>query len=211
MRAVSNQWHLDAETYFAVVRAEIPSYDELQDRLAAATAGVPASSILDLGSGTGVTAARVLERHPGSELVGVDSSAPMLELARRTVPSGVFLEQRLEDPLPPGPFDVVTSAFAVHHLSSEMKRDLFARVAAVLRPGGRFVLLDVVVAAAPVAVPVPIEPGVDFPDGVDDQVRWLGEAGMVASLVYADGDLAILRGEQASGDGADGFGNVTEG
>jgi hypothetical protein len=35
---VAGQWHLDAETYLAMVRAEIRSYDDLQDRLAAATA-----------------------------------------------------------------------------------------------------------------------------------------------------------------------------
>ena len=58
------QWHLDADTYLTMVRAEVPSYDELQDRLAEATAGIAAATILDLGCGTGVTGARVLARHP---------------------------------------------------------------------------------------------------------------------------------------------------
>jgi predicted RNA methylase len=53
---VAGQWHLDAETYLAMVRSEIPTYDDLQDRLAEATADVDAHTILDLGSGTGVTA-----------------------------------------------------------------------------------------------------------------------------------------------------------
>jgi SAM-dependent methyltransferase len=56
---------------------------------------------------------------------------------------------RLEDPLPGGNFDLVVSALAVHHLDGAGKADLFARVAARLRPGGRFVFGDVVVSDDP--------------------------------------------------------------
>jgi len=193
---MSGQWHLDAETYLTMVRAEIRSYDDLQDRLADATADVEAAAILDLGSGTGVTAARVLARHPESSLVGIDSSADMLGQAQRTVPSGTFLHQRLEEPLPTGPFDLVVSAFAVHHLPGTAKRDLFARVATVLRPGGRFVLCDVVVPTGPLVTPVPIEDGIDLPDTVPDLLQWLTDADLTASIVVADGDLAILRADR---------------
>lgn len=193
---MSRQWHLDADTYLAMARAEIPSYDALQDRLAAATADVEAHAILDLGSGTGVTAARVLARHPESSLIGIDSSNAMLDHARHAVPTADFLCQRLEDPLPAGPFDLVVSAFAIHHLPSSRKRDLFMRVGAVLGLRGRFVMCDVVIPTDPVEVPVPIEPGVDLPDTVADQLQWLTDADLTANVVFVDGDLAILRGER---------------
>jgi tRNA (cmo5U34)-methyltransferase len=193
---VAGQFHLEVETYLAMVRSEVPLYDDVQDRLADATADVEARAILDLGSGTGVTAERVVARHPGGTLIGIDSSTGMLEHARRTVPSGTFLHQRLEDPLPTGPFDIVVSAFAIHHLSSTAKQDLFRRVAAVLGPRGRFLLCDVVIPTEPVATPVPIEEGVDLPDTVADQLRWLHEADLVASIVFAEADLAILRGDR---------------
>jgi tRNA (cmo5U34)-methyltransferase len=193
---MAGQWHLDAGAYRAMVRAEIPSYDDLQDRLADATADVEAQSILDLGSGTGVTAERILARHRGTALVGVDSSPDMLSHAKRSLPSATFVEGRLEDPLPAGPFDVVVSAFAIHHLPSTAKADLFKRVAAVLRPCGRFVLCDVVVPTGPVTVPVPLEEDVDLPDTVADQVRWLVEAGLTTTIVVADGDLAIIRADR---------------
>jgi len=193
---VDGQWHLDAATYLAMVRSEIPSYDDLQEQLAKATADVNAYSILDLGAGTGVTAERVLAGHPGATLIGIDSSSDVLDLARRTVPSGTFLLQRLEDPLPTGKFDVVVSAFAIHHLRSTAKQDLFKRVAAVLRPRGRFAMCDVVIPTAPVEKPVPIEAGVDLPDTVADQLRWFAAAGLSASIVFAEADLAILRGDR---------------
>src|SRR6202000_867668 len=41
--------------------------------------------------------------------------------------------------LPPGPFDAVISALAIHHLEDQDKRALFSRVHAALRPGGLFV------------------------------------------------------------------------
>jgi SAM-dependent methyltransferase len=126
---MAGRWHLDPETYLAMVRSEIPSYDELQERLADATADVHTDAILDLGSGTGVTAVRVLARHPCASLIGVDSSPEMLEHAKRSAPSAVFLQGRLEASLPPGPFDLVVSAFAIHHLASAAMADLFKRIA----------------------------------------------------------------------------------
>lgn len=193
---MGGQWHFDAESYLAMVRSEIPTYDELQERLAEATAGVRAERILDLGSGTGVTAVNVLDRHPDATLIGVDGSPEMLSHARTLLPDATFVEGRLEDPLPEGPFDLVVSAFAVHHLVSADKADLFRRVAEVVRPGGRFVLCDVVVPSDPVEVPVPLEDGVDLPDPVDDQVDWLRDAGFDATVVHLDGDLAIIRAER---------------
>ena len=84
-----------------MVRLEIPSYDDVQDRLADATAGMQAESILDLGSGTGFTAQRVIRRHPGCAIVGIDVSSDMLKIAKEAVPTGTFIRQRLEE----GQFD----------------------------------------------------------------------------------------------------------
>ena len=63
------------------------------------------------------------------------------------------------------------SALAVHHLEAACKADLFARVAAQLRPGGGFVLGDVVVPDDPADVVTPIDDVYDQPSTIDDQVR----------------------------------------
>lgn len=193
---MANQWSFEPDTYLSMVRSEISLYDDLQERLADATTDVSARTILDLGSGTGVTAQRVLARHPTATLVGLDMSPDMLTHAARAIPSGVFMEQALEDPLPTGPFDLVVSAFAVHHLPSLAKAELFQRVADVLRPGGRFALCDVVVPTTPVARPIPLEEGVDLPDSVADQRRWFEDAGLTASVVFESADMAILQGDR---------------
>ncbi len=136
------------EIYLAQMLDEIPGYEDLQDAVAAAAEGVAGRDVLELGTGTGETAARVLARLPGARWTGVDASEAMLGRARERLPEAELLVARLEDPLPPGPFDLVVSTLAVHHLEAAAKRDLFARVAGVLRPGGRFVLGDVVVPSA---------------------------------------------------------------
>jgi tRNA (cmo5U34)-methyltransferase len=187
------QWHWNPETYLANMLEEVPAYAELQDQTASATEGAPAGAILELGIGTGETTRRVLAQHRGARLTAIDSSAEMLERACAAFPDADLREARLEDPLPAGPFDLVFSALAVHHLDGAGKRHLFRRIADVLRPGGRFVLADVVVPEREEDVVTPIDGVLDLPDGVDDQLDWLQEAGLEAELVWLDKDLAVLR------------------
>lgn len=71
----------------------------------------------------------------------------------------------------------------MHHLDSAGKTDLFARVAERLRPGGRFVLGDVVVPDDPADAVTPIGGVYDQPSTVDDQVRWLAAVGLEAEVV----------------------------
>ena len=197
---MGEQWHFDPDTYFAMVRSEIPGYDRLQQVLADSTADVPATAILDLGSGTGVHGAAGAERPSRRRRSSAWMPAtPCWPTPASSCPDATFVVSDLEAPLPAGPFEVVVSAFAVHHLDGAAKADLFARVAAVLAPGGRFALCDVVVPAVPVsevARPVPLEDGVDLPSTVDEQVAWLAAAGLEPRVVLAQDDLAIITADR---------------
>ena len=79
------QFHFDPATYLETIREEVPAYDELQDAVAQATAGILAERVLELGVGTGQTSRRVLDLHPAAELVGIDESAEMLAAASADV------------------------------------------------------------------------------------------------------------------------------
>src|SRR6185312_5810462 len=83
--ALEWQFHFDPGSYAEMIHAEIPLYDEFQDAVAGAT-GAGASRVLELGTGTGETARRLLARHPSAILVGVDESASMLAAAREALP-----------------------------------------------------------------------------------------------------------------------------
>ena len=173
--------------------AEVPSYTELQEQTARAAADVEATTILELGIGTGETTRRILAPRPDARLVAIDSSEAMLGRAREAFPDADLRLARLQDRLPEGPFDLVVSALAVHHLDGPGKQDLFRRIAAVLHPGGTFVLADVVVPENEDDVVTPIDWEYDLPDRVDDQLDWLRDAGLDAITVWIYKDLAVMR------------------
>ena len=184
------QYHWNPDGYLNMVHSEVPDYERLQDEVGRAGEGIAATRLLELGTGTGVTARRVLDRHPGAHLTGIDGSPEMLAESQL---SDVDLRvQDLRDPLPEGPFDLVFSALAVHHLDGAGKAELFTRVAAALAPGGRFVLADVVVPEDPADVVTPLDDGFDLPDTVADQLAWLREAGLDPSVSWQARDLAVL-------------------
>jgi tRNA (cmo5U34)-methyltransferase len=192
------QFHWDPDAYLQLMAEEVPDYATLQDEVAAAAADRPARRMLELGTGTGETARRVLAGRDAAALVGIDASGAMLSHAE--LPGADLRIRRLEDPLPAGPFDLVFSSLAVHHLDGPGKADLFARVAAVLAPGGRLVLGDVVVPEDPADVVTPVDGVYDMPDSVADQLAWLEAAGLSAHVAWARRDLAVLVADRPLGE-----------
>jgi tRNA (cmo5U34)-methyltransferase len=186
-------YHFTPESYLSMMREAVPGYDRLQDETLAVT-GQGARRVLELGTGTGETARRVLDRHGEARLVGVDASPGMVEVARVSLPSDrvEVLVGRLEDPLPAGPFDLVVSALAVHHLEGEGKADLFRRVARRLDPAGRFVLADVVEPVNPTYVVTAIDPEVDHPSRLDEQLAWLEAANLAPEVTWTHRDLVVI-------------------
>lgn len=186
------QSHWNPDDYLTLMHTELPVYEAFQDAVAAET-GSDARQLLELGTGTGETARRVLARHPKANLVGIDSSTEMLARARVVLPGAKLHATAIEDPLPPGPFDVVFSALAVHHLDGPSKADLFVRVAAALVPGGRFVLGDVVAPEDPDDAVTPIDPEIDRPSTIAEQRDWLVAAGFASvEVVWTHHDLSVL-------------------
>jgi tRNA (cmo5U34)-methyltransferase len=179
----------DPETYLAEMLDEIPGYEELQGAVAQAAAELAPTSVLELGTGTGETALRVLALHPGARWTGLDASEPMLNRAHERLPGADLRLGRLEDELPEGPFDLAVSVLAVHHLDGPGKRDLFKRLAQV---ADAFVLGDVVVPERPEDAAIEIDWVMDLPSSVPDQLTWLDEAGFDADASYVRPDLAVF-------------------
>lgn len=192
---MEDDYHFKPEGYLDWAREDIPGYEEFQDEVARAAGEVGARRILELGTGTGETARRVLALHPEAKLVGLDVNPEMLAEAHASLPAAqveTLVAQRLQDPLPAGPFELVFSALAVHHLEPEEKRALFRSVADVLAPGGIFVLGDVVVPERPEEAEVKLSEGYDKPDSVEDQLAWLADAGFDARVTWSRRDLAVI-------------------
>ena len=101
---------------------------------------LPPGTVLDAACGTGRYSAVLAGR--GHEVIGVDQSGAMLDIARKKLPAADFREGDLTAlPLPDRSVDAVVCALALVHvpdLSRAMRE--FARV---MRPGGRLVISDV--------------------------------------------------------------------
>jgi SAM-dependent methyltransferase len=115
--------------------------------------------------------------------------------------SGDLNDPGWRDGLPAGRFDAIVSGLAIHHLPSDRKRTLFVELLDLLEPGGIFVNMDYVAIDGPLsglfdeemlaaavraeresggthsAHEVDLQDDDDRPDSVEDQLRWLREAG----------------------------------
>jgi tRNA (cmo5U34)-methyltransferase len=164
--------------------------------------------VLDLGCGDGRLTAVVLEARPSvEEVVAVDRSAPMLDLARARFAGDARVAVRtgdLEESIAPfGRFDLVVSGFAIHHLEDPRKRELFGEVADALNPRGAFVNLEVVASATLerhgdfiAAIGRTADDPEDRLASVDDQLAWMREAGMTnVDCLWRWRGFAVLAGE----------------
>ncbi len=95
----------------------------------------PGERILDLGCGTGHLADRIAGA--GADVIGIDSSASMIEQARRNYPHLRFEVADAMEFRFPGPFQAVFSNAVIHWIKDPEKAVGCVRRA--LEPGGRFV------------------------------------------------------------------------
>jgi tRNA (cmo5U34)-methyltransferase len=114
--------------------------------------------------------------------------------------------------LPAGPFSGAVSSLAIHHLPAERKRVLYAEILELLEPSAMFVNMDYTAVAGPldglwderivenhvriehtrggtrsreeIAQEIASDGDEDRPDSVEDQVRWLRDAGFVDVEVH---------------------------
>jgi tRNA (cmo5U34)-methyltransferase len=105
----------------------------------------------DLGCGTGYFTTAFFEADAQCQGVALDASPEMLDVARvrleGNAASTEFVCRRFQDISWAGwheRFDHVFSALAIHHLEDSEKWQLFRDIFSTLRPGGSFILYDLV-------------------------------------------------------------------
>ena len=152
-----------AEAYDRVCRIMVPIYDLFQEqalRIANLEAGAdsamrdgapsgPYPVIVDLGAGSGIFLERALARHPNARAYWVDYSTDFGRVARRRLERfghqvsyvQARLEEDWESQVSESPY-LIFSMSAIHHLTTEKKRALYARCWGLLAPGGWFLNAD---------------------------------------------------------------------
>ncbi len=142
----------------------------------------PSGRVLELGVGTGRLAVPLA--HAGLDVVGIDSSAPMLARLEASADAAAVTVTSvcgdMVDDLPDGPFDVCLVAYNTifNLLDPESQRRCFTAVASRLRTGGAFVVEAIV-------------PDENAPPGHDVSVRSMSVDRVVLSV--SDHDPAHQR------------------
>ena len=131
--------------------AERSAVFELMTNLVPAEKDAPIH-ILDIGSGYGPVATVCLDAFPNATAIGLDISDAMIEAGRPRMArfgdrfryvvgdfaDGVIPQAAVEA----GPYDLIVSARAIHHLPAELMASLYAHIHETLRPGGAFFNFD---------------------------------------------------------------------
>jgi ubiquinone/menaquinone biosynthesis methyltransferase len=107
---------------------------------------------VDLACGTGDLTLGLAERYPDGDILGVDLTGPMLDVARHRVPHPHvhFVEAdmcRLD--VPDQSVDIVTGGYAIRN--APVLEDALAEIHRILRPGGVAAFLDFSRPAQPLA------------------------------------------------------------
>lgn len=131
--------------YDAAIRTLIPYYDDLLDAAEAAvgTLAPPAPAVVDLGTGSGALASRVLRVRPRARVTGIDEDPDMLALARKRLRGRLttVLANFERSALPR--CDLITASYALHHVRTKRRKAaLYRRAFAALRRGGVLVSGD---------------------------------------------------------------------
>jgi len=112
-----------------------PGWEEEVEALLGALAALPPARTLDVACGTGF-----LTRHLPGEVVGLDQSGSMLEIARARVPDAVFVRgDAIELPFPDKAFERVFTGHFYGHLE-EAERQRF--LAEARRVASELVVVD---------------------------------------------------------------------
>lgn len=148
----------EAADYDEVIKRRVPLYNEIQAMIVSL---IPFSKkeylrVLDLGCGTGGTGIALLKEFPLARVTGIDRSSAMLEMAAARVKQTTwridFICRDIKEvgaysntPLQgaggsgEGGFDAIISAFSLHYLNEDEKREVLSRCYAALKPGGIFI------------------------------------------------------------------------
>jgi tRNA (cmo5U34)-methyltransferase len=132
-------------SYDATIRTLIPHYDELLHAAEAAVDALarPAPTVVDLGTGSGALAARVLRVRPRARVIGIDEDESMLALAQKRLRGQLAVVRGNFERAALPRCDLMTASYALHHVRTRRRKAaLYRRAFDALRPGGVLAIGD---------------------------------------------------------------------
>ncbi|CAN1210431.1 class I SAM-dependent methyltransferase [Tumidithrix helvetica PCC 7403] len=165
----------------------------------------PTAKVLDLCCGSG-QATEVLVKH-FQDVTGLDASPFAIARSRRNVPTANYVEAFAEAmPFGDRQFDLVLTSTAMHEMEPQQLRQIIQEVFRVLKPDGRFIIVDFHKPTNPLYwLPVST-----FLWLFETETAWqlldtdlnsiLGEVGFIieSQRLYAGGSLQVLQAKSGA-------------
>lgn len=220
---IDDFFYVPDRSYDFLAEKSLPFYHEAHKTLVAALCFEREQEleIIDLGIGSGVTSAYILRNFPNAKIIGVDLFDEMLvEAETRLKPFSErvalvksdntnFLKQFERK------VNAIVTAFCLHHLDEEAKKELFRLIYDRLLPGGRFLMLDLTTFDDPCikefARKATIEHmkanvtdeeyrkkwihhwnNINLPSSADRMIGWLRSSGFHAETVFRNFEVSLL-------------------
>ena len=131
----------------------IPCFDDFY-RVSVSVASVNTGNpkILDMGAGTGLLSAFLMERYPDASFTLIDISEKMLDIAKdrfrgnsnvKYIVADYSKYSFVED------YDIVVSALSIHHLEDEEKKKIYKKSYSLLKQNGIIINADQVYGETP--------------------------------------------------------------
>jgi tRNA (cmo5U34)-methyltransferase len=224
MDEIKRAFDATASRYDAQRKWIIPEMDEYYSAAVwAAECKNPAPAILDIGAGTGLLSALMIQKFPDASLTLVDLSESMLNIARERFavrPDVRYIAGDYSSVDFAGRYDLVCSALSIHHLEHDDKRRLYGKIFDALKPGGMFVNADQVLGETPAInrsymaywddflVPCPLSPEdkkqmlyrrdtFDRNEKLSIQLGWMADCGFEEiDLVYKNRLFVVFTGRK---------------
>lgn len=201
--AVREQFEQRAFDYDGLIPRLIPRYHEQHDLILQLIPFETNANIkvLDLGAGTGILSALILEAFPQAKVLAFDMAENMLKICqtnlsafqeRLTLQQGNFAEDDFGNG-----YDLVVSSLAIHHLDGARKKTLFKKLFQSMNSGGILLIRDIVTGGTPrlteqyeqlwrqymkdsgeddkIWFQKYLEE--DIPSSMEEQTKWLAESG----------------------------------
>jgi len=143
-----------AHAYLQGMRGAIPlASQQLDIMIRVIRASCPElNSFLDIGCGDGILGHTILAHYPDAQGVLLDFSEPMIEAARHKLRANQsqlqFLNvdygkpEWIDTVASSAPFDAIVSGFSIHHQPDTRKKELYAKIFNLLKPGGVFINIE---------------------------------------------------------------------